>query len=166
MGIRDDIQTELIRLIGFSSTTPQTVTLTSPPQISIAIDFTAVDSMSCSFQEIRLNVPSLVDAEFNDLKIWAEELCQRVTYLLENIGPLELDPASSQVMIRSTKPDKQSGKTKYYEIILQAQSDGNFTLSRYESEKGTLGRKQVDIQVTHEVMQKLLVDLVDTIPTA
>ena len=166
MSIREDIQTELIRLIGFSSPTPQTVSLSTHPQISVAIDFTAVDSMSCSFQEIRLNVPSLVDAKFDDLKKWAEELCQRVTYLLENIGPLELDPHGSQVMIRSTNPDKQSGRTKYYEIILQAQSAGNFALSRYESEKGTLGRNPVDIQITHEVMQKLLADLVETIPTA
>jgi hypothetical protein len=87
-----------------------------------------------------------------------------VTYLLENIGPLELDVASGQVLIRSTAPAQQSGTATFYEILLSSSGSGQFALRRYRSQKGAGGREQVDLQVTHEVLRKLVVDLVETIP--
>ncbi len=155
---------ELKQLIGFSSAQPKLVNLTDADGLEVAIDFTAVDSMSCSFHELRLRVPSLAGTELDALKTWAESLSSRVTYLLESIGPLEFDPDQQQVLIRSTPPDKQAQQTKFYEILLQSGSDGNFSLTRYLSEHGTPGRSRVDIQVTHEVLNKLVDDLVATIP--
>jgi len=164
MNLITQLSSTLIRLIGFSSSTPRTVALSGPDGISLAIDFVAVDSMSCSLREIRLQVPSLVDADFDKLKTWGEDLCRRVTYLLENIGPLELDPDGKQVLIRSNPPNKQDGKTTFYEIVLQSHSGGNFTLRRYQADKDTPGHAQIDIQTTHEVLKKLVSDLIATIP--
>ena len=164
MSLIAQLSSALTRLIGFSSPTPRTVALSGPDGISLAIDFVAVDSMSCSLREIRLQVPALVDADFDTLKTWGENLCKQVTYLLENIGPLELDPDGGQVLIRSNPPDKQGGKTTFYEIVLQSQSGGNFTLRRYQADKTTPGHTQVDIQTTHEVLKKLVGDLIATIP--
>jgi len=166
MSLSKQLNTELVRLIGFSSASPKTVTLSAPDQVEVAIDLIAVDSMSCSFREVRLSVPSLVNADFDTLKQWAEELCKRVTYLLENIGPLELDPDAGEVLIRSTPPHQQAGTTKFYEVLLQSHSNGNFSLKRFQAEKGKSGRDRVDIQTTHEVLQKLVNDLVETIPGA
>ena len=86
--------------------------------------------------------------------------------MLENIGPLELDPDAGKVMIRSTPPYKQAGTMKFYEILLQSHSDGNFSLKRYQSEVGKPGRDQVDLQTTHEMLKKLIEDLVETIPAS
>lgn len=164
MSFRNTIAAELKQLIGFSAADPKTVTLSGPNQVDLAVDLTAVDSMSCSLREIRIDVPALVDAEIDTLKKWAEALCSRVTYLLENIGPLEVDPDNGRVLIRSTPPDQQSGTTTFYEIVLAAHANGNFSLSRFHSEKGQPGRQQVDLQTTHEVLEKLVDDLVETIP--
>ena len=164
MTLSQKLADELKRRIGFSEADPQTVTLSGSDGIDIAVDFTAVERMSCSFREIRLSAPALAGAEFDTLKRWGESLCQRVTYLLENIGPLELDPDKQQVLIRSIPPDQQENGTRFYEILLQSHADGNFSLRRYESQKGQPGRTQVDIQTTHEVLQKLVTDLVETIP--
>ena len=166
MSLSKQLNNELVRLIGFSSTNPKTVRLNGPDSVEIAVDLTAVDSMSCSSREIRLSVPALSGADFDTLKKWAEQLCRRVTYLLENIGPLEFDPDAGEVMIRSTPPFRQAGTMKFYEILLQSHSGGNFSLRRYESEVGKPGRDQVDIQTTHEMLQKLINDLVETIPAA
>jgi hypothetical protein len=68
------------------------------------------------------------------------------------------------VLIRSTAPAQQSGATTFYEILLSSQGSGQFALRRYRSQKGAAGREQVDLQVTHEVLRKLVVDLVETIP--
>lgn len=166
MSLSTQLSSALTRLIGYSSSTPHCTTLSAPDQVTIEIDFTAVDSMSCSASELRVSVPALVDAEFDVLKKWAAALCQRVTYLLENIGPLEFSPDSGEVLIRSTPPDQQTGGTQFYEVILQSHSQGNFSLKRYRSEKGTPGRDPVDIQATHQVLNKLVDDLVETIPDA
>lgn len=155
---------ELKQLVGVATDQPQSVELSGPDGIRLTVDLTAVDSMSCSFREIRLRVPALVGAETYVLKQWAENLCQRVTYLLENIGPLEVDPENGQVLVRSTPPDQQPDGTMFYEVLLQSHSSGNFSLRRYSAVKGLPGRQQVDIQATHEVLQKLVTDLVETIP--
>jgi hypothetical protein len=161
MTLKTQLTDELKRLAGKPT---QAVQLSGPDGVDLAIDFIAVDSMSCAFRELRLHVPALVGAGLDPLKQWAEDLSKRITYLLENIGPIEIDPALQQVLIRSNPPDKQAGTTRFYEILLQSQSNGNFSLRRYLSEKGQPGRSQVDMQTTHEVLVKLVNDLVETIP--
>jgi hypothetical protein len=162
MSLSLDLQHELKRLVGTNM--PTTVNITEPGGLSMQVDFTAVDSMSCSFSEIQLFVPSLQNATFDTLKKWAEQLSQRITYLLENIGPLEYDPAAGEVLIRSTPPSQLPTGTQYFEIILSSKSSGTFSLKRYRSTKGQPGRDAVEITVTHEVLLKLTDDLIATIP--
>jgi hypothetical protein len=166
MSLETQLTSALTRLIGYSSQTPHSATLSAGNQVSVEIDFLAVDSMSCSVNELRVNVPALIDAEFDVLKKWSEALCGRVTYLMENIGPLEFSPDAGEVLIRSTPPDKQPGITKFYEVILKSHRQGQFSLRRYQSQKSQPGRVPVDIQTTHETLRKLVIDLVDTIPSA
>ena len=163
MSLTQDLADELTQLAGFASSSPQTVSVTDPNSFALAIDFTAVDSMSCSFRELRLAVPSLAGCAVDRLKQWAQALSGRVTYLLENLGPIEIDANAGKVLVRSTPPDQQPDGTKYYEILLESTTTGNFTLRRYESIKGNPGRTPVDIQTTHEVLLKLVDDLVDTV---
>lgn len=164
MTVLNQLNHELIQLIGFHSNQPRTVTVSASGKIEVTIDFTSVDTMSCSFQEIRVNVPSLSQATFDKLKEWGQKLCQRITYLLENIGPLEYDEDAGQVLIRSTPPDQQQAGTRFYEIILSSHANGHFSLKRFESQKGQTGRTQVEMQITHEVLRKLVEDLLDTVP--
>ena len=49
--------------------------------------------------------------------------------------------------------------------IAADKSDGNFTLRRYRTDKGQSGRTPVEIVCTHEVLKKLVADLIDSIPT-
>jgi hypothetical protein len=132
--------------------------------LRLQIQLTAVDSMSCSLSELQLFVPALQQAAFDVLRNWADDLAKRITYLLEQIGPLEYDPAAGHVLIRSVKPDSLPDGSQYYEILLSSHSGGNFSLRRYRSTKGQPGRAPVDITVTHEVLLKLVDDLVATAP--
>ena len=161
MPLSDSLKSEITSLI--VTTTPTTVSVVDPV-CELAIDFKAIENLSCSLSEFRLNVPTLSSAGTDELQQWANDLCQQVTYLLENIGTLEIDPTSQQVLIRSTPADKQAAGTRYYEIILANQTGGRFTLRRYESIAGTAGRQPVDMTITHEVLYKLVDDLVATIP--
>ncbi len=159
-----DLEAELQQRAGFASPSPVTVGVAEPGVARLEIDFVAIDSMSCSFVELRLEVPSLANSSIDELRKWGEALCQRVTYLLENIGPVEIDPAGGELMIRSTPPQQQPAGALFYEIMLKNHSNGNFTLRRYESRKGIPGRQPVNLQTTHEVLFRLVNDLLDTIP--
>ena len=162
MSLSTDLQQEIVRLGG--TTSPTTVSVTEAGGLTLTVEFAAVDSMSCSFTEITLFVPSLQKAAFDVLKTWADSLSKRITYLLENIGPLEFDPDAEEVLIRSTPPSQLADGTQYYEIILSSNSSGTFSLRRYCSTKGQPGRNPVEITVTHEVLLKLTDDLLGTIP--
>lgn len=164
MSLSDSLSQELTRLIGLSTVQPLTVTLPTTNGLDMSIEFTAVDSLSCAFRELRIDVPHLAGASFATLKLWAEDLSKRITYLLENLGPLEFDPTTQQVLVRSKSPDQRTGGARYYEILLQCQSAGRFFLRRYYSDPAQAGRDQVDLHITHETLLKLVDDLAASVP--
>lgn len=165
-----DLTHELQKLSGLSVTTPQTSTLTTADPrnpadtLEVQLDFLEVDRLSCALQELRLNVPSMSGASPDLLQQWATALCQRITYLLENMGPLEFAPDAGQVLIRSVAPTQNPGKRVFYEVMLHTNTGGRFSLKRYESIKGQPGRSSVRLQLTHEVLSRLVDDLIETIP--
>ncbi len=111
-------------------------------------------------------MPSLGATTLDTLKKWANDECRRVTYLLENVVPLEFDAQGNEVLIRSTPPDKSnSGTTKYYEVMLYSKGAGSFSLRRFRNDSLTGTRVPVPLQLTHEQLSKLVNDLVSTIPT-
>jgi len=98
----------------------------------------------------------LVGTDLTSLKQWTERLSGRVTYLLENIGLLEIDCDSSQALIHSNSSDQRSNETKFYEILIQFHSDEKISLCCFCPKTSEQG----DIQVTHEVLANLGNDLV------
>jgi hypothetical protein len=165
MTLIQDLTAALNALNGYYGDTPQPVSASqSAPQVDVRLDVTAVDRLSCALREICLSVPAVAGGGFDALKAWAGALSGRVTYLLENLGPLEFDPSNNEVLMRSTDADGQGGAKTYYEVLLAANADGTFSLRRYEAVKGQ-PRRPVDMQLTREVLGKLIGDLVATIPT-
>jgi hypothetical protein len=165
-----DLTAELTNLIGLSVSTPRTTTLQAADprnasgRMEVQVDFVEVDRMSCAVRELRLNVPSMASATPDELRNWAEALCQRITYLLEAIGPMEFEPDAGKILIRSTIPTQNAPAKLFYEVLLHANAGGSFSLKRYESVKGQAGRTAVDMKLTHEVLTRLVRDLIETIP--
>lgn len=157
---------EIRKLAGHGGPDAKTVSIPAPDSVELSVDVTAADSMSCSCRELRLRVPSLNGVAAPVLKKWAEALCARVTYLLEQLGPLEVDSQGKQVLIRSKSPDKRDSATTFYEVLLQSQGAGVFTLRRYRRDTQAASRQAVDLRTTHEVLEKLADDLIATIPSS
>jgi len=167
MSLSLDLAAILQPLIGQSFVPPQAVSVQDGAGTTITLRVVAVERMGVSCEELQLIVPHLRQTSLDLLKTWAEALCRRVTYLLENLGPLEYDATAQEVLIRSTTPDStQPQSPKYYEVILSAQGQGQFTLRRYEADRVQGGRVPVPLHLTHEQLAKLVNDLVGTIPTA
>lgn len=163
MSLRDQVEQDL-KPLQLTGNVPATVSSSDSSGLIATIDVTAIDSMSVEIMELSLFVPQLQNAVFDVLKQWSQDLSQRITYLLENIGPLEFDPAAGQVLIRSTPPGQLSNGNQFYEMMLSSAGNGTFTLRRFRSIQGTPGRHQVEMQMTIEVLLRLVDDLVDTIP--
>jgi hypothetical protein len=167
MSLSLDLSAALQPLVGQTFVPPRTVSVADGLGVALALDLVSVEMLGVSCEEVRLNVPRLSAASLDTLKQWAGGLCQRITYLLEQLGPLEFDAQQNQVLIRSTPPDAATspGQTKYYEVLLSSHGGGKFSLRRFQADHGTPGRTPVPIRVTHEQLAKLVNDLVGTLPT-
>jgi len=166
MSLASELSRELQDLAAVSPPDTSTISVATADGIELSVDVTGVDAMSCSFRELRLLVPALAATGADVLRGWAEEVCRRVTYLLENIGPLEVDEQNQSVLIRSTPPDRREEETLFYEVVLQSRSGGRFSLSRFRSKRDGSAREQVDVQITQETLAKLINDLEASIPAA
>lgn len=165
MSLSLDLSAALNPLMGQTFVPPKTVSVADGSGVTLSVDVLAVESLGVSSEELRLDIPSMNAVTLDVLKNWANDLCKRVTYLLENLGPLEFDAQGNQVLIRSTPPDQSTtGTAKYYEVMLSSQGAGHFTLRRFRNDRNTGVRTPVPLQLTHEQLSKLVNDLVNTIP--
>ena len=165
MSLSLDLAAALTPLVGQAFVPAKTITVADGSGVTLSVDVTSVESLGVSCEELRLDVPSLGAATLDVLKKWGDALCKRITYLLENLGPLEYDAQGSQVLIRSAPPDKSlPGTTKYYEVQLSSHGAGRFSLRRYRNDASNPGRVPAAIQATHELLAKLVNDLTSTIP--
>src|SRR5579872_7296440 len=89
---------EIRKIAGYSGPAAKTVAVSSG-DIDLAADIVGADSLSCSCREIRMRVPALADADATVLARWAQDLCARITYLMEQLGPQEIDAQGKQVLI-------------------------------------------------------------------
>src|SRR6516225_8154958 len=120
MLLHEQITQSLAGLKGLASDVPKTVGWSAGGGPTVEVDFTAVDSLACAFRELRLAAEELKSVPFDSLKAWADELCRKVMYLLEHIGPLEADAEAQTVLIRSTPPTRQPDRTTFYEMLVKA----------------------------------------------
>lgn len=165
MSLSLDLSAALSPLIGQTFVPARKVAVADGSGVTLSVDVLSVESLGVSCEELRLDVPALGNATLDVLKKWGDGLCKRVTYLLENLGPLEYDAQSGEVLIRSTPPDQNpAGTTKYYEVLLSSHGQGRFSLRRFRNDAANPGRVAVPIQVTHEQLAKLINDLTATIP--
>ncbi len=166
MSLRDDLDVQLRSLRSSGAAMPATLQVQDTSGLVLRLELTQLDSLSCALSELVLYVPQLKNAAFPLLEQWASELSRRVTYLLETIGPLELDPNNGQILVRSTPPSAYPQGTQYYEILLTTSGNGTFSLKRFRSIAGQAGRVPAEIQVTNEILFRLVDDLLASLPAS
>lgn len=154
----------LAGLKGFTSDVPKTVGWSVGAGPAVEADFLAVESLGCACRELRVVAAELRDKPFDSLKSWAEQVCRRVNYLLEPIGPLEIDAETQQVLVRSKTPAKSADQTAYYEMLFAA--PGSLRLRRYVRPAQSAQSQICDMRLTQEVLLKLVDDIVSAVPAA
>ncbi|MSR56587.1 MAG: hypothetical protein EXS05_02805 [Planctomycetaceae bacterium] len=162
MFFHDQVAQSLNALHGLMAPDTKTVAWQAADNVSVEVDFTAVESVGCAFRELRVIAGALEATSFATLQGWADELCRRVTYLLEQIGPLEADREAQTVLVRSSPPAKDAARTSFYEMLVH--SPGVVSLRRYLCVAHDPARQAIDMQATHEVFLRLVRDLVEAVP--
>ena len=164
MGLREDFENELTRLVNAAVIGPAMVTVQDAAGVQVRAELTAVETLGCAVSRVLVSAPHLKSADVAVLKQWSDELAERITYLLESLTPLETDEEPGRVLMRSAAPQTLPLGREYYECMLAAESHGSVSFRRYRAESGVAGRTAVDMTLTREVVGRLVGDLVETMP--
>jgi hypothetical protein len=151
MKLRDDFLAELRNVMGQLQV--PVVAADGPRVVKCRVE--QCDALSAAITDFSLQTPELAGADIAKLQAASRSLCQRVTYLLEPISPIEIDATGCVVQMRSNPPHKDDNGLKYYELTLRR--GGAVTLCRYEKQSGN-ARAVVPATLTHEVLGRLVED--------
>lgn len=114
------------------------------------------DSIACRLDHLRLETSLLAGADMARLEKISHDLADRITYLLEAVGPIELDETSATVQMRSIPPHKEEAEIEYYELLVR--SGGALLLRRYRQPAAAGQRRPIPATLTKEVVARLAAD--------
>ncbi len=156
MTLREKIMSQLPGTIGKQH---QRVSAVVGPR-TVRCEIDACDQLAVAVYELVLETSELAGVEIAKLQAASKALCERVTYLLEPISPIETDMDGCTVQMRSTPPQQQGNGRFYYELFLRR--GGSVALHRYEKQPGSI-RQRVAATLTHEVLGRLVEDFDKTV---
>jgi hypothetical protein len=113
------------------------------------------DALAVLVLELSLKTDKLTGAPMAHVKQVAQNLTERITYLLEPIQPIEADAEACVVQLRSVKPEESGGAATYYEVLVK--TGGSVSLHRFEKPRGGL-RREISMHLTKQVIQRLAAD--------
>ena len=118
-------------------------------------------SVGLAFDTLTYRDTQLAGLSNENLKNWAERLASRVTYLMEPLVLVELDPNAGEAELRSQVPTARGDLRSFYEARLNSR-EGTLKLSRVVFDEATRRRRPAGCLVTIEVLERLTDDLVST----
>ena len=142
------------KLSAFSSTGRSLVVVSTPPR-QIRCEVAEARPLAVSFDRLELTTDELASVTIDELQAVARDLTDRVTYLLEPIGPVEVDHEKCVVQMRSLPPSKDDTSHSYYELLVRR--GGSLSLCRYRKAPGDV-RQPIPATVTREVLERLVGD--------
>jgi hypothetical protein len=116
------------------------------------------ETIGCSLQ--RLTVWPTRPIRWDARRV-GEAIAKRVTCLLEPLRLVEAIPERGYVQVRSARPWRGDGHIEYYELTTAGSGDGRpgLSLKRYRTSKGVRGRTAMPMNMTWEVLTRLLEEL-------
>lgn len=153
MTLKDQFQQALDALANFAAG-DEWISVAAPPQ-RLQAHLSALDTLGCACDEFVLTADKLQGLSADELKLVAEQLSRKLTYLLEPISPIETDSQGCVVQMRSNPPHKEADKTSYYELLVSR--SGQLSLMRYSRAAGQT-RQPIAAHLTREVLARLAGD--------
>ena len=149
---RQQVQDKIVAALQNGCGNHQTITLTVGNGKATCCVLQA-DALAGSFSSLKYVSAVLNQLAGQELTRFADALAARLTYLMEPISTVEADP--EVVQLRSDPPSQEGDRTRcYFELLART---GSLNLVRYRKLVGE-PRKLVPMQLTHEVLARLLID--------
>jgi hypothetical protein len=146
----------LEKLANWRATSGRATLEASGDGYNAAVAVECVDVVGSRLWELSLRPASQTPAV--DPKTRAEQVCQRVTGLLEPLRLVEVDALGNVALLRSEQPGQLGEDRFYYEVHLHG--DGGSVIRRYRTPHADQPRRQqVAFTLTHEALAKLIRDL-------
>jgi hypothetical protein len=133
---------------------PQTISVQDGSR-RLTCELAAIDTLACAFTRLEVAADGLAGVSEATLRKLSDTLSKRLTYLLEPIAPIEVDPDRCVVQMRSNPPQKAENGSSYYELLVAR--GGHISLCRYSKQRGG-PRQVVPANVTREVLLRLIGD--------
>lgn len=124
----------------------------------VRLELTALGPVGLAFDALEFSAGGGPARAAEALRAWADRLAARVTYLMEPLIVLELDPVAGEAELRSQSPTARGELKAYYEVRLN--TSGTLRLSRVVFDDATRRRRPAPCQMTIEVLERLTDDLV------
>lgn len=157
MLLKESIEREMTRLAALPALNSNNERLSVAADVgTLESELTAVDALACTFVSFRLETARLANSSLDELKKLGDALSKRLTYLLEPIRTVEVDPDDHVVQMRSDPPQADENSMTYYELLVRR---GELNLRRYTKSPASF-RRAVSAHVTREVFQRLAADFV------
>lgn len=128
----------------------------------LSLHLTAAGPVGLAFSALEFTTTARAEWTPEALKAWGDRLAARVTYLMESLVVLEHDVDAGAVELRSQSPTPRAQQRAYYEVRLNRA--GTLRLARVAFDDATRQRRTADCQMTGEVLERLIDDVVASIP--
>lgn len=125
--------------------------------LQLDVTVTDADRLSCQLESLYLRKTEQEGPDLTRVKSQASQLERTITYLLEDIALIELDPFDYQAQLKSEVPRSEGDSISYYELLLDKGDALSLVRTRYDKESGT--KTRVPMTFTSEVAERLLGDL-------
>jgi hypothetical protein len=123
--------------------------------IRLTCELAALESLACGLVRLEVHSNRLAALSADALREVARQLATRLTYLLEPIRLIEVDPEQGLAQLRSQPPHREAEVTSFYELLLSR--GGGLRLVRFSRPAGQ-PRAAVPAQLTREVLLRLVSD--------
>ena len=129
--------------------------------MSLRAELVSLDRLGCEFNRLTWLAGKLASATPSQLKVLGDGLATKIHYLMEPIGPVELDADRCILQLRSTQPSQDGAEKSYYEMVV---SKRGAELVRYSAASKQL-RRLIPASVTRQVLERLVRDVADVLNT-
>ena len=127
----------------------------------LTLSLTASGPVGIAFDHLDFATVARSEWRCEDLKAWGDRIASRVTYLMEPLVVLEHDKVGGEVELRSQAPTSRGDRRTYFEVRLNQQ--GTLKLSRIAVVESSRQRHPTSCQMTREVLERLIDDLVESV---
>lgn len=128
--------------------------------ITMRAELLSLDRLACEFDALVWETSRLAAIDTTQLSKMGGQLASRIHYLLEPIGPVELDFDRCILQMRSTVPSSDGHQKSFYELVIC--KGGSATLCRYAA-TGKQVKERVTASITRQVLERLTKDVTEVL---